>query len=92
MPKILYTDSYIRRARRFVKRHPELIEQYRKTLHLLEADPSHPSLRLHKLSGKLSALYAVSINTIYRIALEFIIQDDTIIPVHVGTHDEVYLP
>ncbi len=92
MAKILYTETYIRRARKFVKRHPELIGQYQKTLQLLESNPSHPSLRLHKLSGKLSSLYAVSINVTYRISLEFLIQDDTIVPVDVGTHDEVYRP
>lgn len=92
MAKILYTDSYIRRARRFIKRHPDVIGQYEKTLKLLELNPSHPSLHLHKLGGKLSSLYAVSINVTYRISLEFLIQDDTIVPVNVGTHDEVYRP
>lgn len=90
MTKILYTESYVKRARRFVKRHPDLIGQYEKTLKLLEANPSHPSLHLHKLSGRLSGLYAVSINTTYRISLEFVIREETIIPVNVGTHDEVY--
>ena len=85
MAELLYTESYIRRAR-----HPNLIEPYRKTLKLLESNPSHPSLRLHKLSGKLSGLYSVSINITYRISIEFQIQNDTIIPVSVGTHDEVY--
>jgi len=88
--KILYTRSYIRRARKFAKRHPELLSQYGKTLKLLESNPSHPSLGLHKLSGRLEGLYSVSINKSYRISLEFIIQEDTIIPVDVGTHDEVY--
>jgi addiction module RelE/StbE family toxin len=88
--KILYTHSYIRRARKFAKRHPELLSQYEKTLKLLELDPSHPSLGLHKLSGKLEGLYSVSINKGYRISLEFIIREDTIIPVDVGTHDEIY--
>ena len=90
MPKVLYTESYNRRARKFIKRHPELLKQYTKTLQLLEADPSHPSLKLHKLIGKLSGLYAVSINVTYRISLELLIKDDTVIPVHVGSHDEVY--
>lgn len=90
MPKILYTQSYIRRAQRFAKRHPDLLGQYEKTLRLLEADPSHPSLRLHKLGGKREGLYSVSINMTYRISLEFIIKDDTVIPVDVGTHDETY--
>lgn len=92
MAKILYTESYIRRARKFIKRHPDVVGQYEKTLKLLESNPSHPSLHLHKLGGKLSGLYSVSINVTYRISLEFLIQDDTIIPVNVGTHDEVYRP
>ena len=90
MAELLYTESYIRRAKKFIKRHPNLIEPYRKTMKLLESNPSHPSLRLHKLSGKLSGLYSVSINITYRISIEFQIQNDTIIPVSVGTHDEVY--
>ena len=90
MAKILYTHSYIGRARKFAKRHPKLVSQYEKTLKLLETNPSHPSLGLHKLSGKLEGLYSVSINKSYRISLEFIIHQDTIIPVDVGTHDEIY--
>ena len=90
VPKIIYTQSYIRRAQKFVKRHPDLLGQYEKTLRLLEANPSHPSLRLHKLTGKLDGLYSVSINMTYRISLEFIVDADTVIPVNVGTHDEAY--
>ena len=90
MPKILYTQSYIRRAQKFATRHPDLLGQYEKTLRLLEANPSHPSLRLHALGGKREGLYSVSINMTYRISLEFMIKDDTVIPVDVGTHDETY--
>jgi toxin HigB-1 len=90
VPKILYTQSYIRRAQKFAKRHPELLGQYEKTLRLLEANPSHPSLRLHKLGGKLEGLYSVSINMTYRISLEFMISNDTVVPVNVGTHDDTY--
>ena len=90
MARILYTQSYIRRARKFAKKRPEMLSQYEKTLRLLEANPAHPSLGLHKLSGKLEGLYSVSINKSYRISLEFMIQEDTIIPVDVGAHDEIY--
>ena len=90
MPKIVYTESYIRRAKRFIKRHPDLLGQYEKTLRLLELNPSHPSLRLHKLSGKLDDLYSVSINISYRITLELLIRKDTIVPVNIGSHDQVY--
>lgn len=88
--RILYTNSYLKRAAKFVKRHPELLPQYEKTLKLLELNPHHPSLRLHRLKGPLCDLHAVSINISYRITLEFLIEDGKIIPVNVGRHDEVY--
>jgi len=88
--EIIYTDSYVKRAKRFIKKHPELISQYEKTLKLLELNPSHPSLRLHKLQGKLTELYSVSINISYRISIVFLIEDNQIIPVDIGSHDDVY--
>lgn len=90
MAEILYTDSYLKRARKFIKKHPELVSQYEKTLKLLEINPNHPSLRLHKLHGKLSELHSISINISYRISLIFLIEADKIIPIDVGSHDEVY--
>jgi len=90
MPKIIYTDSYIKKAEAFLKKHPEMIGQYEKTLRLLELNPGHPSLKLHKLKGKHTQIYAVAINISYRISLLFIIKDDTVVPVTVGSHDEVY--
>jgi len=90
MPKIIYTDSYIKKAAVFLKKHPEMISQYEKTLRLLELNPGHPSLKLHKLKGKHAQLYAVAINISYRISLLFLIQDNTVVPVNVGPHDEVY--
>ena len=90
MAEIIYTESYNKRAKKFIKKHPDLLPQYEKTLKLLEINPNHPSLRLHKLKGKLSELYSISINISYRISIDFIIEDDKIIPIDVGSHDEVY--
>jgi toxin HigB-1 len=87
---LVFTERYNRRAARFIKQHPELRQQYLKTLQLLEANPFHPSLRLHPLRGKLEGLHSVSINLSYRITLELLIQDEQIIPVNVGDHDAVY--
>ena len=88
--RLLFTESYNRRARRFLKHHPELTKQYEKTLELLQLYPSHPSLRLHRLKGRLQDLHSVSINITYRITLEFLIDGETIIPIDIGTHDKVY--
>lgn len=87
---LAFTDAYNRRALRWLKKHPELKSQYLKTLQLLEANPFHPSLRLHALCGKLQGVHSVSINLSYRITLELLIQDGQIIPVNVGDHDAVY--
>jgi mRNA-degrading endonuclease YafQ of YafQ-DinJ toxin-antitoxin module len=91
MPYVLvFTEQYNRRAARFLKRHPELRQQYLKTLRLLEANPFHPSLRLHPLGGKLAGLHSVSINLSYRITLELLIDAEQITPVNVGDHEAVY--
>jgi toxin HigB-1 len=88
--RLLFTESYMRAELRFLRRHPELKRQYGKTLALLEANPHHPSLRLHALAGRHDGLHSVSINLSYRITLELRISGQTIIPVNVGDHDSVY--
>jgi mRNA-degrading endonuclease YafQ of YafQ-DinJ toxin-antitoxin module len=88
--RLVYPESYIRRARRFLKRHPPVLNQYQKTLELLELNPLHPSLRLHKLKGRLDGYSSVSVNIRYRIVVEFYIEENEIILVNIGTHDDVY--
>lgn len=88
--RLIYPDSYVKRAKKFLRKHPELGNQYQKTLALLEVNPHHPSLRLHSLQGRLNSLSSVSINMSYRIVLEMIIQDQDIILIDVGDHDQVY--
>ena len=90
MIKIIYSGPYIKKEKKFIKKHPDLVLQYEKTIELLEMNPYHPSLRMHKLTGKLNDLYSVYINITYRLSIEFVMQDDKIIPVDIGTHDEVY--
>jgi mRNA-degrading endonuclease YafQ of YafQ-DinJ toxin-antitoxin module len=88
--QLIFTESYLRVAVRFLRRHPQAKAQYAKTLALLEANPHHPSLRLHALQGKHAGLHSVSINLSFRITLEMLIRDGEIIPVNVGDHEEVY--
>jgi len=90
MPKLLFTESYNKKAAKFLKKHSELKNQYQKTLELLVLNPTHPTLRLHKLKGKFDDLYSVSINLNYRILLIFLIIADKIIPVDIGSHSDIY--
>jgi mRNA-degrading endonuclease YafQ of YafQ-DinJ toxin-antitoxin module len=90
MPKLIFTETYEKKSKKFIKKHPELKDKYIKTLRILEITPNHPSLKIHKLTGKLSKLHSISINLSYRIIIYFIIKKDTIIPIDIGTHDKVY--
>ncbi len=90
MYRVVFTDSYTKRAVRFLRKHPELRKQYEKTLQMLEINPFHPALRLHKLAGRLQGVHSVSITLSYRITLEFIIEDSTLVSINVGSHDVVY--
>lgn len=88
--QLVFTESYLKRAKKFAKRHPELRDIYQKTLQLLEQNPFHPSLRLHPLTGDLNELHSISINLSYRITIDLLINDETIIFINVGSHDEIY--
>ncbi len=88
--QLIYTDSYVKRARKFIKKHPELLSQYKKTLKILEINPQHPSLRLHQLKGNLKNRHSVSINISYRITLEFYIHEKDIVLIDIGHHDMIY--
>ena len=88
--KIIVTDSYLKKLKKFLKKHPNILERYIKTIEILEVNPHHPSLRLHKLQGRLCELHSISINVEYRVIIDFIIKNNKIIPVDIGTHDDVY--
>ena len=88
--KVIVTDTYLKKLKKFLKKHPDILQRYIKTIEILEVNPHHPSLRLHKLQGRLCEFHSISINMDYRVILDFIIQDNEIIPVDIGTHDDVY--
>ncbi len=90
MRELVYTESYVRRAKKFFRKHPELLSSYEKCLKLVRLNPTHPSLRLHPLKGKLKELHSISINISYRITIELILERERIILVSVGDYGDVY--
>jgi addiction module RelE/StbE family toxin len=82
--------QFLRQARKFFTKHPDLKPCFKKLLETLQKDPFRPSLKLHPLSGKLSACYAVSLTASYRVTLTLIIEEREIILLDIGSHDEVY--
>jgi len=90
MYKLIYPESYELKARKFLKKHPDVRSQYVKCLTLLELNPFHPSLRLHPFKTGNFEGYSVSINLSYRISLEFLVTGSEITLVNVGDHQEIY--
>ena len=88
MYKLIFVESYLKKEKIFIKKHPEFVERYKKVLRLLELNPFHPSLRLHNLKGKLKEYWSVYISLSYRIILK--IRGDELILLDIGDHEEVY--
>ncbi len=82
--------QFLRQARKFFKKHPDLRPRFARTLDDLQKDPFQPLLELHPLSGKLAGCYAVSLTYSYRITLTLMVTEKEIILLDIGSHDEVY--
>lgn len=87
---LVWTDTFSRTARKFLRRHPDLIGLFEDILKQLEADPHAPRLRLHTLKGRHRNKRAVSLTYAYRIVLILVLTAREIILLDVGSHDEVY--
>ena len=86
MYKIVRPQNYQKKERKFLKKHPELISQYTKTLKVLSLNPKPPSLRLHEIKQK--GCHSVSINMQYRILLTLKMLDNgDIVLISLGDHD-----
>ena len=87
---LVWTDTFRRTARKFLRRHRDLVGLFEDVLKQLESDPRAPKLRLHPLQGRHRDKHAVSLTYSYRIVLILCIEDGDIVLLDVGSHDEVY--
>ncbi len=85
-----WTPSFIKAAKRFARRHPELKEKTAIALLALEQNPFQPSLKLHSLGGRLKGIHAIRITYSYRITLTLKISEHVITLLDIGDHDDVY--
>lgn len=88
--KIITTEYFFRRARRFLRKHPELRERFAQIVDDLKANPYAPHLRYHHLGGALGDVESVSLTYEYRIILTVRVTEKEVILLDVGSHDEVY--
>jgi mRNA-degrading endonuclease YafQ of YafQ-DinJ toxin-antitoxin module len=87
---IVTPHQFLRQARKFFKKHPDLKSCFARVLNDLQSDPFQPHLELHSLGGKLTGCHAVNLTHSYRITLTLLITDREIILLDIGGHDQVY--
>ena len=87
---LVWTDTFTRTARKFLRRHPRMEGIFEDVLRQLETDPHAPRLRLHPLKGQHRGKHAVSLTYECRIVLILRLTPKEIVLLDVGAHDEVY--
>ena len=87
---LVTTQHFERRARKFLRKHPDLRQALRDTLDDLSRDPFQPKLKLHSLSGDLAGVQAVSLTFTYRLILCVMVIEREVALLGIGIHDEVY--
>jgi addiction module RelE/StbE family toxin len=90
MFSVTVSEQFLRQARKFFKKHPDLKPRFAATFDALKQDPFQPGLGLHQLTGKLAGCHAVRLTYSYRITLTLLISEHEIILLDIGSHDEVY--
>ncbi len=57
---LLRSNTFVRGARKTLKKHPEIAPNIQNTLELLSVEPFYPRLRTHKLKGEFQDSWACS--------------------------------
>ena len=90
MYTVVTPEQFLRQARKFFRKHPDLKARFSRIVQDLQDDPFHPRLALHPLSGKLAGLHAIGLTYSYRITLTLMLTNKEIVLLDIGSHDEVY--
>ena len=89
MIRLVWDQGFKRRYKKRVKNNSELRTKFWEAIDIFIQEPFNPRLRAHKLTGKLSGLWAFGIDYDYRVIVKFL-KDNEVLLVDIGTHDEVY--
>lgn len=83
MITIVYTPTFIKTYKKLSK---ELQEEAREKIALFQKNPTLPSLKSHKLKGKLKGYWSFWVNYKYRIIFEYDTKN-TVALLEIGDHD-----
>ena len=94
MRTLVWDSSFKRAFKRSIRKNPQLQTKIFVVLELLLENPYNPTLKAHKLKGRLDGLWACWVEYDCRIIYTFKSVDDSeeesILLIDLGTHNEVY--
>ena len=85
---IYFNRVFVKKLHKLQKKDKRIAEELKEKLSVFSNDPLLPSLRLHKLQGKLATLWSISLSDSYRVIFAYV--KNGIIFMDIGFHDEVY--
>jgi addiction module RelE/StbE family toxin len=86
--EINYTRDFLKNYKRRISPNPKLVSQFKERLKIFEANPSHPLLKDHQLTGNKNSYRAFSITG--DIGVVYKIFGDQILLYDIGSHNQVY--
>ncbi|MBW4535005.1 MAG: type II toxin-antitoxin system YafQ family toxin [Pleurocapsa minor HA4230-MV1] len=89
MIKISFSSSFLRVFKKRIKGNTKLESRFWTKVEVFTNNPFDPSLRTHKLSGKLKDLWSFSLEYDERVLFYFT-DDGNAVFIDIGNHDEVY--
>ena len=87
--EVSFSSSFKRRFKKCIKGNAYLEARFWQKLEQFTIDPFDPSLKTHKLSGKLREFWSFSVDYDERVLFYFT-EDEKAVFVDIGSHDEVY--
>ncbi|MCX6986274.1 MAG: plasmid stabilization protein [Lentisphaerae bacterium] len=90
MYSLVWTESFLRTARKFFKKHPDLKPVFEDVVRKLQENPGNPSLKFHHLKGTHKGKASLSLTYSHRIIVTIKVTEKEIFFLDIGNHDEVY--
>ncbi|BAY14609.1 hypothetical protein NIES21_03660 [Anabaenopsis circularis NIES-21] len=87
--EVSFSSAFKRAFKKCIKGNIDLEAKFWQKLEQFTVDPFDPSLKTHKLSGKLQEFWSFSVDYDERVLFYFT-EDGKAVFVDIGSHDEVY--
>ena len=90
MTNLIWDASFKRSYKKRISNDILLKTKFWNAINLFATNPFDARLKTHKLTGKLSGLWAFSVAYDCRIVFKFLDENKTALLIDIGSHDEVY--